>query len=88
MNKNDIDCLELGHSKSREKEVASAEERAERAQARRKMLGFLRKLAFLQHPASSMSKPQAIRKHNISRKKLFDSKRSQSCVIKYLLIIQ
>ena len=55
-------CLELGHSKSREK-VANAEERAERTQARRKMLGFLRKLAFLQHPASSMSKPQAICKH-------------------------
>ena len=39
MNKDDIDwapCLELGHSKSREKEVANAEERAKRAQARRK----------------------------------------------------
>ena len=39
MNKDDIDWapwLELGHSKSREKEVANAEERAKRAQARRK----------------------------------------------------
>ena len=39
MNKTDIDwapCLELGHSKSREKEVANADERAKRAQARRK----------------------------------------------------
>ena len=39
MNKDDIDwapCLELGHSKSREKEVVNAEERAKRAQARRK----------------------------------------------------
>ena len=39
MIKNDIDwapCLELGHSKSREKGVANAEERAKCAQARRK----------------------------------------------------
>ena len=29
-------CLELGHSKSKEKEVANAEERAKGTQARRK----------------------------------------------------
>ena len=57
MNKTDIDwapCLELGHSKSREKEVANADERAKRAQTRRKKSE--ESLLLAEEPSSSVDK--------------------------------